>query len=93
MRAIDVAMLVLHRAPKRRPNSGFAIAGEDRVWRWATAEIQGSSVRVSHPDVAKPVAVRFAWREDALPNLVNGANLPASPFRTDQFPMVTEGKF
>jgi sialate O-acetylesterase len=39
------------------------------------------------------VAVRFAWREDALPNLVNGANLPASPFRTDQFPMVTEGKF
>jgi sialate O-acetylesterase len=42
--------------------------------------------------VAKPVAVRFAWSEDAEPNLVNGAGLPASPFRTDHFPAVTAAK-
>jgi sialate O-acetylesterase len=73
--------------------SFFTIAGEDRVFGDAQAKIEGDTVVVSSASVSKPVAVRFAWREDALPNLVNGANLPASPFRTDQFPMVTEGKF
>ncbi len=75
------------------PLSFFTIAGEDKVFSPAEATIEGSSIVVSSKDVAKPVAVRFSWREDALPNLFNGANLPASPFRTDTFPMVTEGKF
>ena len=75
------------------PLSFFTIAGEDKVFSPAEATIEGSSIVVSSKDVEKPVAVRFAWREDALPNLVNGANLPASPFRSDTFPMVTEGKF
>lgn len=70
--------------------TGFAIAGEDRVWRWATAEIQGSSVRVSHPDVAKPVAVRHGWSDYPVVNLANGDGLPASPFRTDDFPAITK---
>jgi sialate O-acetylesterase len=73
--------------------SFFTIAGEDKVFSDAQAKIEGDTLVVSSASVAKPVAVRFAWREDALPNLVNGANLPASPFRTDEFPMVTEGKF
>jgi sialate O-acetylesterase len=73
--------------------SFFTIAGEDKVFSEAKAKIEGDTLVVSSASVPKPVAVRFAWREDALPNLVNGANLPASPFRTDQFPMVTEGKF
>jgi len=71
----------------------FTIAGEDKVFAAAEANIEGDSLVVSSKDVPKPVAVRFGWREDALPNLVNGAGLPASPFRTDSFPMVTEGKF
>jgi sialate O-acetylesterase len=70
--------------------TGFAIAGEDRVWRWATAEIQGTSVRVSHPDVAKPVAVRHGWSDYPVVNLANGDGLPASPFRTDDFPAITK---
>jgi sialate O-acetylesterase len=46
-----------------------------------------------HSDqVAKPVAVRFAWTDTAEPNLFNGAGLPASPFRTDDFPLVTAGR-
>jgi sialate O-acetylesterase len=75
------------------PLSFFTIAGEDKVFLPADAKIEGTSLVVSSKDVAKPVAVRFAWSEDALPNLVNSADLPASPFRTDTFPMVTEGKF
>jgi sialate O-acetylesterase len=75
------------------PLSFFTIAGEDKVFSPAEAAIEGNTLVVSSKAVAKPVAVRFAWQEDALPNLVNGENLPASPFRTDTFPMVTEGKF
>jgi sialate O-acetylesterase len=71
----------------------FTIAGEDKVFTAAEAKVEGDSIVVSSKEVPKPVAVRFGWREDALPNLVNGAGLPASPFRTDAFPMVTEGKF
>jgi sialate O-acetylesterase len=47
---------------------------------------------VASDAVPKPVAVRFAWRDDAEPNLMNKAGLPASPFRTDAWKMVTEGK-
>jgi sialate O-acetylesterase len=65
----------------------FAIAGEDQKFVPAKAIIDGETL-----EVAKPVAVRFAWREDAEPNLVNGASLPASPFRTDDFPAATAPK-
>ena len=60
----------------------FLIAGADGKYVPAQAEIQGSTVVVSSSEVSKPVAVRFAWHEEAEPNLVNGAGLPASPFRS-----------
>ncbi len=65
----------------------FEIAGSDRTWRWADAEIVGKDVVVvSHPQVAKPVAVRYAWAANpAGANLVNSARLPASVFRTDDW--------
>jgi len=69
----------------------FTIAGEDKKFVPAEAVIDGSTVVVSSPQVAKPVAVRFGWEDTAEPNLFNKAGLPASPFRTDNFPMVTEG--
>ena len=65
---------------------GFAIAGEDHKFVWADAEIQGDHVLVSSPQVAKPAAVRYDWADNPEGNLVNGANLPASPFRTDDWP-------
>jgi sialate O-acetylesterase len=66
----------------------FAIAGEDRKFAWADAVIDGDSVVVSSPEVAVPVAVRYAWADDPLAcNLYNGAGLPASPFRTDDWPL------
>lgn len=63
----------------------FTIAGEDKKFVEAKAEISGDSVIVSAPGVDKPAAVRFGWNEAAEPNLSNGAGLPASPFRTDKW--------
>ena len=62
---------------------GFIILDQDGTWRPAQASIVGNTVVVSHPEVTRPVAVRYAWANDPDGNLVNGAGLPASPFRTD----------
>jgi len=63
--------------------SGFAIAGVDKVFYWAEADIDGDKVIVSSPDVEFPVAVRYGWSNNPDCNLYNADNLPASPFRTD----------
>ncbi|MDR1810768.1 MAG: 9-O-acetylesterase [Prevotella sp.] len=63
--------------------TGFAIAGSDHLFHWAEATIKGNEVVVYSPEVAFPVAVRYAWADNPACNLVNGADLPASPFRTD----------
>lgn len=64
---------------------GFAIAGEDKVWKQAQAKIEGDKVVVSHPDIKKPVAVRYAWAANPVFSLYNGAGIPATPFRTDDW--------
>ncbi|MBW3540286.1 MAG: sialate O-acetylesterase [Planctomycetes bacterium] len=66
-----------------QPLTRFEIAGEDGKFVPAEAQIEGETVVVSSEQVAKPTAVRFAWSQDAEPNLVNAAGLPASPFRTN----------
>ena len=63
----------------------FTIAGEDRNFVKAVAEIRGDTVVVRSDAVPDPKAVRFGWHETAEPNLVNGASLPSSPFRTDSW--------
>ncbi len=68
------------------PLKGFAIAGADKKFVWADAKIKGNKVVVSSAQVAKPVAVRYAWAHNPVCNLYNGAGLPASPFRTDTWP-------
>jgi sialate O-acetylesterase len=70
---------------------GFAIAGEDKKFVWANAEIDGETVVVSSPQVERPVAVRYAWASNPVCNLYNSADLPASPFRTDNWPGITVG--
>ncbi len=72
-----------------KPLRGFAIAGADKKFVWAKAKIKGNTVVVSSADVPKPVAVRYAWADNPVCNLVNAAGLPASPFRTDNWPGVT----
>ena len=71
---------------------GFAIAGADKKFVWAKAEIQGDKVVVSSPEVGEPVAVRYGWADFPVVNLWNKNGLPASPFRTDDFPMTTFAK-
>lgn len=69
---------------------GFEIAGDDKVFHYAQAEIKGNTVIVSHPNVPKPVSVRYAWADspdDA--NLFSSDGLPANSFRTDTWPGVT----
>jgi sialate O-acetylesterase len=68
-----------------QPLTWFTIAGEDKKFIEAKAEISGNSVILSAEGVSKPVAVRFGWHEKAEPNLANAAGLPASPFRTDKW--------
>jgi len=68
------------------PLKGFAIAGGDQTFHWAEARIEGDTIVVSSPDVKSPVAVRYAWASSPDCNLYNREGLPASPFRTDDWP-------
>jgi len=68
---------------------GFAVCGEDRKFVWANAEIDNGRVIVTSPQVQKPAAVRYGWADYPVVNLFNGAGLPASPFRTDDFEITT----
>jgi sialate O-acetylesterase len=79
---------------------GFAIAGDDRKFVWATAKIvlsagsgqAGDTVLVSSRGIAKPVAARYAWANNPEGNLYSKEGLPASPFRTDEWKGVTADK-
>ncbi|WP_395749374.1 sialate O-acetylesterase [Prosthecobacter sp.] len=75
---------------------GFAVCGEDKKWVWAKASIIGGSkkgtnqIEVSADGVAKPVAVRYAWADNPVCNVYSAEGLPVTPFRTDDFPMITD---
>jgi sialate O-acetylesterase len=66
---------------------GFMLAGTDQRYHLAAARITDvDTVTVWSPEVAHPVAVRYAWAQNPLANLESGTGLPASPFRTDDWP-------
>jgi len=70
-----------------KPLNWFTLAGENRVFINARAEIQNNAVVVWREDIKNPVAVRFAWAHNAVPNLCNKEGLPAWSFRTDNWPI------
>jgi len=79
-----------------KPPRGFAVSGGsteftrgNRGFVWAEVELEGDCAVVHSARVPKPVAVRYAWAQNPDCNLVEGAGLPASPFRTDDYPGVT----
>jgi sialate O-acetylesterase len=74
---------------KGGPLSHFLLAGKDRRFVQAEAVIDGETILVSAPGVLDPVAVRYGWSNDAQPNLFNREGLPASSFRTDDWPGAT----
>lgn len=72
---------------------GFAIAGEDKVFKWAKAEIKDDTVIVWADNVAEPKAVRYAWADNPECNLYNKEGLAASPFRTDDWPGLGDNNY
>jgi sialate O-acetylesterase len=69
---------------------GFSIAGSDKQFCWAKAVIEGNDVVVSAENVKSPLAVRYAWADNPDCNLINSENLPAVPFRTDDWKGLTQ---
>jgi sialate O-acetylesterase len=77
--------------PSDQPLAMFSIAGKDQIFHWADAKIIGNQIRVSSSKVDQPVAVRYAWADQPKgANLYNLNGLPASPFRTDDWPCISE---
>jgi sialate O-acetylesterase len=69
---------------------GFAIAGADKKFVWAKAKIlKDGTIEVWSDEVADPVAVRYGWADNPVCNMFDQANLPLTPFRTDDWPGVT----
>jgi sialate O-acetylesterase len=69
---------------------GFAIAGEDKKFFWATAKIlPDGKIEVSSDKVEDPASVRYGWADNPVVNLYDQAGLPLTPFRTDDWPGVT----
>jgi sialate O-acetylesterase len=70
---------------------GFTLAGQDKIFKWAKAElINKTTVSIYCPGLEKPVAVRYGWASNPdQANLYNSANLPTNPFRTDEWQVIT----
>lgn len=85
----DIIISFLHNEGLKTINNqvlkGFSIAGDDKQFYWADARIEGNKVIVSSEKVSSPVAVRYGWANNPEVNLYNRDNLPASPFRTDDW--------
>jgi sialate O-acetylesterase len=75
-----------------KPLRRFAVADEDRVFHRADARIDGETglLVLSSKQVQTPVAARYNWADNPDGNLVNGAGLPAAPFRTDRWDVTDE---
>jgi sialate O-acetylesterase len=67
--------------------AGFVIAGSDRKFVFADAKIEDDTVVLGNPQVPNPVAARYGWADLPKVNLFNKEGFPASPFRTDNWPL------
>lgn len=71
--------------------TSFLICGKDKKFYPAVGRVENSKLIVSSDEITEPVAVRYAWQDTAKPTLTNSSGLPASPFRTDDFPLNSDG--
>jgi sialate O-acetylesterase len=70
---------------ERNKENNFLIAGEDKVFKKAFIQVKGKTLVLSNAEIAKPVAVRYAWSNTEEGTLYNKEGLPASSFRTDEW--------
>ena len=81
------------RTVDERQVSGFAISGDDKHWHWADAKIiDKHRIEVSSSKVPDPVAVRYAWADNPVCNVFTREGLPLTPFRSDNWPGVTDSR-
>ncbi|NOU36790.1 MAG: hypothetical protein HOO88_08475 [Kiritimatiellaceae bacterium] len=73
--------------------SAFEICGKDGKYVPAKAEQAGNRIIISAESVPEPQYVRYGWKQWFVPTLFNAEGLPASPFRTDDFPPVTKDRY
>jgi len=78
---------------KPEMDSAFEICGKDGKYVPAKAELKDGRILVSAESVPDPASVRYGWKKWFIPTLINEDGLPASPFRTDDFPPVTKGRY
>lgn len=78
---------------KEQELKGFTVAGADRKFVNAKAEIKGEKVYVWNDGIKEPAAVRYAWADNPECGLYSRDGLAASPFRTDDWPGLTKGRF
>ena len=71
-------------------NMEYCVRGDREVCKTENPKIDGKDVIVSSLNMSDPIAVRYGWADFPICNLYNGTGLPAAPFRTDRFPLVTE---
>lgn len=74
---------------KEPEGRGFFVAGADRIFYEGKATLEGDTLIITSPQVPAPEAVRYGWADFPEGNLYNKEGLPASPFRTDNFPLLT----
>lgn len=72
--------------------TGFQVCGSDGEFRNAQAKLDDGTVLVWSDEVANPTQVRYLWQDTAKANLFNDKGVPASPFRTDDFKLLSEGR-
>ena len=65
--------------------NGFAIAGSNKKFVWAKAYLDGNDIIVYNTTIKEPVAIRYNWGNSPDGNLFNKEELPAPPFRTDNW--------
>lgn len=78
---------------KGDPLRGFALAGEDGLWYWAQARLEGDTVVLSADEVDQPISACYAWANNPIGNLYNAEGLPALPFRVDSSVQVRSNPF
>ena len=74
---------------KGKKATDFYLAGEDQNFLPADVKIEKDKIVLTNKNIKVPVAVRFGFSNTAMPNLFSKEGLPVTPFRTDNWDVLT----